>query len=568
MGNKKTFSIIILSAILIILLIFFGLFLKSHIQDTNNLNNNIDIINNENFENENREIQQKSTENFLDKTEIKQKKDILVYINRNLKEQLTEELNIYKIDVERELPVRVIIREGFWNSKEKIKQDITSFEENLMGILLIGDLPTAKFSQLNIDYTINNDYYYVDLEEHCEYDYKKSAYDSDSCQLAFSRLYSKYWIGRLTPPTQDFDMQVQMLKDYFKRNHEYRTGKLNTNNKLLLSYTDYDYLKREYDVDMAESSLRSYTNTITYFDYLGLWKDNEIDILIFNSDAIGLNEEKGSNEKFIQDAKKYDYNFLKKLQEPYQFSIINVHGSPKSHDFFITKEDYIKYPPKTKFIELKGCSVGNFVEEDYLAGWMLFSGETLAIFTNTDIAVESNSVDSETFFMLKQGFPIGNYLLNEWTHYKVLLGDPTLRIDYNLPNNNAKIKIHTDFLDFGEIKARIIEYDSLNRDLTFENPPEINFIIENIGTDPLVYIPSLRINTDGGINFGGDCIYNHCVLEPGEKHIRTIGFSKTSSFPKNKKLNQLIDAELQIFSNDLLNPISKIKVIGKIDIIN
>jgi hypothetical protein len=124
---------------------------------------------------------------------------------------------------------------------------------------------------------------------------------------------------------------------------------------------------------------------------------------------------------------------------------------------------------------LSSCSTGKFTEENYLAGWYLFSGNGLIVEAATEIAFAPYP-PQETFTddlnLLTRGEIFGNVQLHKGISViSTFLGDPTLRLRYKKIKSDARLVIDKTILDFGNINSG--------------SKKTLNFTIYNTGKEDL-----------------------------------------------------------------------------------
>lgn len=102
------------------------------------------------------------------------------------------------------------------------------------------------------------------------------------------------------------------------------------------------------------------------------------------------------------------------------------------------------------FYELKSCSLGNLNFGNCAAGSYVFSDVNgLPALANTSAVAEFNygEDDSIAMFMLSRGVAFADALRDKLTVYRVLIGDPTLRLRRSVPKSRAKLEVSQTVLD-------------------------------------------------------------------------------------------------------------------------
>ena len=333
----------------------------------------------------------------------------------------------------------------------EIRNSIKLAYENqgLEGIILIGDIPAVDVRNTNEP----SDAFYSDLTDiHWKDEDNNNVYDTywddnddeindwmlnDQSEEKLKEI----WAGRLQPPknTISFNERVELMRSYFNRNHKYRTGeKTYTRSMIYADSISHSDRKEPYE-DV-------YSRAETYFNSSWLYDNQEGDELHF---IWGDTSEDFKN------------NLVQKLKEPYEYALINVHGTPTSQSFgdntYLFANEFIEINSKIAFIDLRSCSNGNFKYSNYFAGWLLFSGDSLAVLANTVntfyIGYPQANADIR---LLDNGLIFGD--IQKATNLlwgSTFFGDPTLRL-----RNPTTIQ--------GNITS--IFESIYSRDLTINNP--------------------------------------------------------------------------------------------------
>ena len=98
-----------------------------------------------------------------------QKNSVAIFIDENTYNQLKYEIDRYKLDIENDLDVNVLIYHKNWATKEEVRSKIKLLYENnrLIGAVLIGDIPYAIFEGGGRygDQDFPSDIYYMNLND-------------------------------------------------------------------------------------------------------------------------------------------------------------------------------------------------------------------------------------------------------------------------------------------------------------------------------------------------------------------------------------------------------------------
>jgi len=298
---------------------------------------------------------------------------------------------------------------------------------NLQGVIFIGDIPSAQYTDSSLPeetrkyfYTDNmvSDFYYQDIEEKCKVIRKANEYcreekgegkkillncwiddlydlrsSNNECQILGGAALKPFWIARITPP-QSLD-QVQLLRSYFQKNHAYRTDKSRDYFRLLI------YAPREENEQLRQEI---YGREVNELKQSGVIVENSQVSLLGNSGA----------------------EYLEAIKEPYTFAFVQAHGTPSSIQPNIYPNMIEQSSPLV--YTFTSCSVGDFRNSNYIAGYHLFSGDTLFVEACSVIHFEGSNIGSE--YILVAGLPI--FEAQESDYRKDMcyawLGDPTIKI--------------------------------------------------------------------------------------------------------------------------------------------
>ncbi len=269
------------------------------------------------------------------------------------------------------------------------------------GAILVGDLPAAwyemdEWSGPHEEFPM--DLYLGDLDG--------TWGDSDGDGLLDSHggdAGPEIWIGRIDAHAVEFGGEIEMLRDYFDKNHFYRTGALAVPGRALVFNDD---------------------------DWQG-------------SGSCGLDEIYGTVTLLEDPAQTTAAYYRDRLAYGYEFVHLMSHSSPWGHAFKVPSgysgtvmaPEIAEINPQTVFVQLFACSNCRWTEPDCLGNWYLF-GEDYCL-----LAIGSTKTGSMLEFEQFYG-PIGagsspGVAFRDWFdavgisdpawHYGcVLLGDPTI----------------------------------------------------------------------------------------------------------------------------------------------
>jgi len=329
--------------------------------------------------------------------------EMLVLVEESIYNPLKTVIDRYVLDVG---------RDGYWATVHTIKggkpADVKKYikQQKPVGALLVGSIAVPWFEIGSDQFPC--DLYYMDLDGKWSDPDGNGKFNSHTGDVE-----PEIWIGRLWTPTKNGD-DVALLKNYFNRNHKFRTGDLG-HAFSALSYVDDDWTgfgDCALDHQFPSSVIEQYTNPLT-------------------TDADLYKAEVNATSSWVQ---------------------LCAHSWTKGHAFTVgASKEYInesyfrdQNPPNSHFYNLFCCGPGKFTTPQYLAGWYIFDKGGGGMNPGL-LAVASAKSGSMLFFEdfyspLGQGKVIGDafvswwkdqgpsYSASEiyWYYGLVLLGDPTL----------------------------------------------------------------------------------------------------------------------------------------------
>ena len=336
-----------------------------------------------------------------------------VLVNSALYPFLENHLVRYAEDVAYGTCMSVSIFSGSWGAPENVRSFLKNgLCDNLVGALLIGNISAAWFEIENDhgEYGYKNfptDLYYMDLTG--------TWIDSDNNGIFDNHVWDNIpdiYIGRLKADILN-DNEITLLRGYFDKNHNYRTGNLILPRRALV-YVDDDW----------------------YY-----WADEW-------SEDVGLVYETRTlvNDKEVTRALDYK----QRLTQEYEWVSLFAHSSSWSHSFQYNNGqnwDSVSYSeihlldPKASFYNLYSCSAARYTESDYIGGWYIFANTYgLAVIGSTKIGsmlyfhdfYEPLSWGKNLGQSFKEWFTLHGWTSRDWFYGMVILGDPTLKVSYRV----------------------------------------------------------------------------------------------------------------------------------------
>lgn len=225
------------------------------------------------------------------------------------------------------------------------------------------------------------------------------------------------WTGRLTPPaSQPLATRITQLRSYLDRNHAYRTGQKNYPQGMLY----LDSVAHNGFTDDGETDQATHLAGAQNF-YNGAW--------LFTQPL-----SQGLSVAWNDDLNVQMSSWLALQSQSREYAYLKVHGSDVSQQFgasqFLDFTHYQSSPSRAAFVNLASCSNGGFASADYLAGWVLFGGESLVVKANSTILfIVGSPVATPTERLLAKGLRFGEIRKEAMDlDLSVLFGDPTLRM--------------------------------------------------------------------------------------------------------------------------------------------
>ncbi|MCP6726642.1 MAG: hypothetical protein KJI69_01200 [Patescibacteria group bacterium] len=383
--------------------------------------------------------------------------------------ELKYEINRLKSDIEKENKYNVKLYSRNWENPKEIRNVLKNdYNTNgLIGAIFIGDIPItykrikyAKNERVGIKesyysgYGISENYYRILHEEPWiegdEEGINTTYYEDYPERQPYPNLDFKkrIWTARLLPPGNDLALKVEMLQRYLNRNHEYREGNRSYNGFLFV-----DSLEDVYKYGSVESPFKKLAENI------GM--ELELGDKSYGSYVYALNSDERKER------------ILKEIQKNYEISLLSIHGNSNIQEVgngsLITRDEI---HPGSLFIDLASCSNGDISNENYLAGYYLFSGESLLVRANTVVTFYiSNTFFKDNpepyidgvhrslkrdYFPLAEGADFGTIFKRaNMSGSQLLLGDPTLTLRNTSNLKTPKIAIKTvKIKDFSLSKAK------------------------------------------------------------------------------------------------------------------
>ena len=336
---------------------------------------------------------------------------VAIFVDTNTYNLLKSEIDRYKSGVENDLNANVQLFVDDFTSPNEIRNNLIQLKnQNLRGSILIGSIPIPYFESDKPfvgggGNLLPSDRYYMYLESTDFIDQPnnvKLEYDKYHFKNT-DKLLNKLYLSARKPIIEN---NLKLLKNYFNRNHLYRTNQIQPQQNLFT-----------YSMD-----IQSGPSGATYEIYENNMKESYYYTNLYSRDQVFL---------FVNTSKS---DFLKELDKSYETATINAHGNWYDQQIGtgITVDDIKEAKPKPYFYYLLSCSNGDFTKEDYLAAHYLFDGNGLIVLAYTIPALLG--ADESKFYLenLAQGDIFGDAFIKVQSRvnelHATIIGDPTLKI--------------------------------------------------------------------------------------------------------------------------------------------
>jgi parallel beta-helix repeat protein len=355
----------------------------------------------------------------------------------------------YIYDVEKTgLPITAY--SGTWSTPEDIRSFLQTayLSDGLVGVLLVGDMPVAWYELDKIEPSVHEEFpmdlYYMDLNGEWTDSDADGMYDNHTGNVT-----PEIWVGRLDATTLSGN-KISVYRNYFDKNHRYRTLQLSLPKRALV-YVDDDW--RPWSEEISAD--------------VGIAYDNRTLV----------------NDTVATTATDYK----NRLTHNYEWISVFAHSWPGGHRFddadlnpindYVYSSDIQNIDPHAFFYNLFACSAANFADPQYecVGSWYIFVdtyglasvGSTKAgsmqefEYFYEPLAENKTTGDAfkEWFIKADEKFTRNDkhsYFV-EWCYGMVLLGDPTLTLS---PSTEPSVHNLNTGEDFTAIQAAIDEFDT------------------------------------------------------------------------------------------------------------
>jgi hypothetical protein len=343
---------------------------------------------------------------------------LCLIVKNSLYSVLRERLLRWKSDKE-SLGAQVIIRTVSNENASAIRGYLASIP-HLTGCLLVGDIPYVEFewNYTDVNGTVGydrfpSDLYYMNLHSDWIDSNGNGAYDKIVGDLS-----PDIWVGRLKASNLSGD-EIQLLENYFDKNHNYLTGGLSTPQRALV-----------------------YVDEVTNYYVNTLAPATATDLRYVYPDVVAVNDPKYTNAS----------DYMARLKQPFSLVRTVVHGNATGETFLynrgwdglLSSSKLRNLDPNASFYVITSCHNFDYRQRDYMGAWYLFGSHGLFAMGDSSVRDILN-VLPEWFFPALKTKSFGDAYVT-WARETVkqnqnainvidyvLLGDPSLGITPSHP---------------------------------------------------------------------------------------------------------------------------------------
>jgi len=321
---------------------------------------------------------------------------------------LEDRLLRWKQDKER-LGAEVLVKRVSDESPSVIRSFLKNITD-LVGCLMVGDIPYVEFEWTYSDIDgkqqydrFPSDHYFMDLNGDWIDSDRNGIYDK-----ILGEMGPEIWVGRLKASNL-YGNEIDILKRYFDKNHDYLTGALTMPSRALL-YVDESTPGAQDDV------------TNYYTGALALKTEESLSRLY--PEVVVVRSPRYTNST----------DYLARLREPWNLARLIVHSGGFGHHFIYDGQwDGKVYPldirnvdPKCFFYLITSCNNFDYRKRDYMGAWYVFG--TYGLLAIGDSSVRDILVVlPEIFFYTLKDDCFGNAYLR-WARECVIQGRNAINI--------------------------------------------------------------------------------------------------------------------------------------------
>jgi hypothetical protein len=356
-----------------------------------------------------------------------QKPKIYILVDEGIYGSITIELNRYMSDLRTERDYEPVLYHRQWIDEVEVKDLLVNgFNNfNLAGALFVGNIPVAYYEMddnfpgepvRHVSFPMDLFYMDVDglwddLDSDGSYDVHLDGTGDRAPDIFVGRLYA----STVNIPGED---EISLIQNYFRKNHEYRTGNLPLQKRALI-YVDTPWLlwSQRFDADVGQL----YPDHLRYDDSIGT-----TDAATYE---IGL---------------QADYEWISVLSHSnqYKHTFVNSAGGSEGE---VQSAQVSQTDPTSHFYSLHACRAARYtyaINNGYIGGHYIFA-ETNGVCAVGQTKDGGMWYTADFYLALAQGDNIGEAFIfwfanngwratseipnpDDWSYGMTILGDPTL----------------------------------------------------------------------------------------------------------------------------------------------
>ena len=348
---------------------------------------------------------------------------ILIIVDSSIYEQLRDEVERYAFDIYSAFGCAIVMERVSGGNPIDVKNLILTYKTNLSGVVLIGDIPAARFEIEDDHYKYGHrawpcDLYYTDLDGSWGDSNGNGIYDTHTGNIG-----PEIYLGRISTKNMGtLVSEKEGLVRYFDKNHDFWCGLTTVNRKSALTYVDKDWIPFPY-----------YKHDIQYLYGAA------------NYVAKGYGDAGFGRAEYLSNLRNRAYEFIQLCCHASYMRLAMTGGSIYANEIYENGTDAIGY----NLFCCSACdwtSVSTNSPYGFLAGAHIYNPQNRSL-----VAVGSTKTGSMLKFKnfytpLGQGKTIGESLkiwwsgiLNDEEHYRIswfygmtIIGDPLINFLYRV----------------------------------------------------------------------------------------------------------------------------------------
>lgn len=495
--------------------------------------------------------------NFADRDET-----IYFFVTEEVNNALYAELSQFMDDVADDTATTTVLEISPENPTDLLAEIKNAYQnDNLEGVFFIGDVP---FFTINIidwgSFISDHPFRALSCPYIADANDPTVLYREGIVSLTSNFHYLHIWTSRIKATKLGQD-GIEQIRAYLEKNHRMRYAFDNWQEAMHYSTAT----PRDPPIGWPQESIQNFFANHP----------------LYRADQVSVDQ---SLDAFTQ-----RNNWIGAIENNIEIAKIDIHGSPTYIQFQgedtndnidFSASDLLGISIRSKILEFDSCSVGNFSVQNYLAGDLLFNGDTLMVraFTSPTFMVlyEDFRLDNDGFYRAYAygASPSDVYCFlipGEPIHF---FGDPTVplrKVDLSHPRPRL-------FLN-GEHFTESFDYPIDMGDVEDTNTSRVIFELANTGTDVLevrgnMFSGSTICANGEHVASQSDFIFEisgviksgfsyKILVLPGEVGRFTMNFTPGYNNDKTLPSGAVYDALFSLSTNDPLSPAFLLRPFGR-----